>query len=49
MVFVNFLLLPSKVQADGINGLQYRGAKMATNSDMFVNMGLKFIFELGSS
>ena len=35
--------------ADAINDFQYRRAKMATNSDMFVNMGIKFIFERNTS
>ena len=37
--FVGFPLLPSKVKADTRNDLQYRGAKMATKSDMFVRYG----------
>ena len=42
--FCWFLLLLSKVKADAINDLQYRGAKMATNSDMFVKYGPKVNF-----
>ena len=42
VVFVGFLLLCSKVKADVINVLQYRGVKMATNSDMFVKYGTYF-------
>jgi len=33
--FFGFLLLPGKVHADGINGLQYRIAKMQTKSEMY--------------
>ena len=40
-----FLFLPSKVYADAINNLQYRGGKMATMSEMSLKMGLKFDFE----
>ena len=29
VVFVGFLLTPTKVKADAINGLKYYGAKMA--------------------
>ena len=36
MYFVGFLPLPSKVNADTINDLQYRGAEMATTSEMFL-------------
>ena len=36
MNFDGFLLLPSKIHADVINDLQYRGAKMATMSEMVV-------------
>ena len=34
-----FLLLPYKIHADVINDLKYRGAKMATKSDMFLKYG----------
>ena len=36
VVFVDFLLLHSKVKADAVNDLQYCGTRMATNSDTFV-------------
>ena len=49
MVFVAFLLLRSKVKAGALNYLQYRGAKMATNSDMFVRYGPKVNFERNTS
>jgi len=39
------LLLPSKVKADVINDLQYRGGKMATMSEISFKMGIKFDFE----
>ena len=44
VVFVGFLLLRSKVKADAIHDLQYHRAKMASNSDMFVNYGPKVYF-----
>ena len=44
VVGVVFLLLRSKVKADAINDLQYRGAKMTTNSDMFVKYGPQVYF-----
>ena len=44
VVFVCFLLLRSKVKADAINDLQYCGAKMATNSYMFVKYGPRVYF-----
>ena len=34
-----FLLLPGKVYADVINGLQYRLAKMQTKSEMYAKDG----------
>ena len=34
--FVAFLLLPYKEHADAINDWQYRKAKMATKSEMYV-------------
>ena len=37
--FFGFLLLPGKVYADVINGLQYRVAKMQTKSEMHVKYG----------
>ena len=37
--FFVFLLLPSKVHADVINGLQYRVAKMQTKSEMYAKYG----------
>ena len=39
VVFVNLLLLPSKVKADAITDLQYRRAKMDTISNMLVKYG----------
>ena len=36
---LGFLLLPGKVYADVINGLQYRVAKMQTKSEMHVEYG----------
>ena len=47
--FFGFLILTSKVFADVINYLQYRGGKMATMSDMSLKMGLKFDFERNTS
>ena len=44
VVFVGFLLLRSKVKADAINDLQYRGVIKATNSDMFVKYGPQVYF-----
>ena len=37
--FLVFLLLPDKVYADVINGLQYRVAKMQTKSEMYAKYG----------
>ena len=37
--FLVFLLLPGKIYADVINGLQYRVAKMQTNSEMYAKYG----------
>ena len=42
--FVGFLLLPYKVHADAINDLQYREAKTAAESEMFLTYGLKVDF-----
>ena len=44
MYFIGSLLLPSKVQPDAINDLQYRRARMATKSEMFLKCGLKVKF-----
>ena len=42
--FFGFLLLPSKVYADVINGLQYRVAKMQTKSETYAKYGHKIYF-----
>ena len=42
--FLVFLLLPGKVYADVINGLQYRVAKMQTNSEMYAKYGHAIYF-----
>ena len=39
-----FLLLPGKVYADIINGLQYRVAKMQTKSEMYAKYGHAIYF-----
>ena len=43
-LFCVFLLLPGKVYADVINGLQYRVAKMQKKSDMYVKYGHGIFF-----
>ena len=43
--FLCFLLLPNKVYADVINGLQYRVAKMQTKSEMYAKYGHAIFFE----
>ena len=42
--FLVFLLLPGKVYADVINGLQYRVAKMQTKSEMYAKYGHAIYF-----
>ena len=42
--FFGFLLLPGKVYADVINGLQYRVAKMQTKSEMDAKYGHAIYF-----
>ena len=42
--FFGFLLLPGKVYADVINGLQYRVAKMQTKSEMYAKYGHAIYF-----
>ena len=44
-----FLILPSKVHADAIIDLQYRGGKITTMSEMSLKLGLKFDFERNTS
>ena len=44
VVFVEFLLLRSKVNLDAINDLQYRKAKLAMNLDIIVKYGPKVYF-----
>jgi hypothetical protein len=39
-----FLLLPGKVYADVINGLQYGIAKMQTKSEMYAKYGHEIYF-----
>ena len=42
--FLVFLLLPGKVYADVINGLQYRVAKIKTMSEMYAKYGHEINF-----
>ena len=42
--FFVFLLLAGKVNADVINGLQYRVAKMQTKSEMYAKYGHAIYF-----
>ena len=42
--FLGFLLLPGKLHADVINGLQYRVAKMQTKSEMYAKYGHAIYF-----
>ena len=42
--FLFFLLLPGKVYADIINGLQHRVAKMQTKSEMYAKYGHAIYF-----
>ena len=42
--FFGFLLLPGKVYADVINGLQYYVAKLQTKSEMYAKYGLAIYF-----
>ena len=43
-LFIYFLLLPSKVYADVINGLQYCVAKMQMKSEMYAKYGHSICF-----
>jgi hypothetical protein len=43
-IFFGFLLLPGKVYADVINGLQYRVGKMQRKSEMYAKYGHKIYF-----
>ena len=45
----HFLILPSKIHADAKNYLQYCRGKMATMSEMSLEVGLKFGFERNTS
>ena len=42
--FLFFLLLPGKVYADVINGMQYRVARMQTKSEMYAKYGHEIYF-----
>ena len=49
MFFFSFQILPFKVHADVVIYLQYHGGKIATMSEMFLKMGLKFGYQRNTS
>ena len=44
LFFLFFSILPSKINADAINDLEYRKAKMVMKAELFENYGYKVNF-----